>query len=847
MVDDNTNTTGTPSWRQAMVDWQLGGNLGGNIVHHVARDASALTSGEDVELPSDKAGTWSPFYESATEIFGNDDFDWDTIEDAPANSQMRADVVRAAKLIHEMTRDEGERAPTMGDDEWISFAKDEMSWFTQNTVGMGKWAKRLQFDNPTDEQKRAFGFLMEMHEHTNTSWGDVGNFLYKGLLADPTTYIGIGTLGIGTAAAQGGKLAAKQGIKAVIKAGLRSGLQYAVRGGARSGLVHAAQEGIEGAAKQGLRSTFARSVGETTVAQMVRNRSITTGLRQGWQTGATKIAIEGGLQGVYFDRTMHNTRLSIGLEDQEYTFGRGLASFGMGMAFGEVMGVGMKTGGAALSRGWKGVQNVWSNRPIIERDPNTLGMNFGNMRVRKRNAGNANTGANANAGNATGNKQQFNNASASNNNSASSREIMDPYATTLHKIYGGTIWKSKSLEEVGLKIPTKLGNWISKRRIKLANPFYTLPNRKIFGYQAVGNPASYLPSRVSMGKHIRKIIYRFDDAVRTRGLMDIGPNGKENIGETGPIVDLIKSIEGIKLSQYVTGTAEQRQRALSDAIAEIDKLANDVDFRKKLKGFQSDILRLRKDVEIETKISDLVRDIRHEDGARFTNTSNDITPNNSNGTVALRADVFREIKGLNNSAKNYIYDAIVAANKELRNAGQPELKPEDFINRLQSAATSDSGVTTLDPAQILAMSNWLEKSNEAVSGLLNVDANGQSLYGKNYRDFFENTINSYNLGDNSTFFERQLVQQLEDLMEIGYNPHVRLINKEADSFATNFSLKNLRNFGKRKHGLDIIRKLERQINEGVYAREKRVAYTDQPPWKPNAENFWNSRRVGQRR
>ena len=55
-----------------------------------------------------------------------------------------------------------------------------------------------------DSQKRAFRYMMESYDDLGLSWNGTGRF-FNGVLKDVTTYIGLGTFGLGTAASKAGQ------------------------------------------------------------------------------------------------------------------------------------------------------------------------------------------------------------------------------------------------------------------------------------------------------------------------------------------------------------------------------------------------------------------------------------------------------------------------------------------------------------------------------------------------------------------------------------------------------------------------------------------------------------------
>jgi hypothetical protein len=134
------------------------------------------------------------------------------------------DWLEASRTIYQMNEGknwEGEDA------DLAEYGLDVMGWFNYNLPAMTVDAAQIR--NAEQHQKEAFLYLMDSYDNLEMSWGGVGRF-FKGVLADPTTYVGLGTLGLGTAAAQGGKQATKQGIRELLRQGLRTGLVAGVEG-----------------------------------------------------------------------------------------------------------------------------------------------------------------------------------------------------------------------------------------------------------------------------------------------------------------------------------------------------------------------------------------------------------------------------------------------------------------------------------------------------------------------------------------------------------------------------------------------------------------------------------------
>lgn len=149
------------------------------------------------------------------------------------------DWLQASRTIYQMN----EGRDWQGDDsELAEYGLDVMGWFNYNLPAMA--VNAAEIGNAEQHQKDAFLYLMDSYDNLNMSWGGVGRF-FKGVLADPTTYVGLGTLGLGTAAAQGGKAATKQGIRELLKQGVRAGTVASIEGGIYAGTDDVIRQSVE--------------------------------------------------------------------------------------------------------------------------------------------------------------------------------------------------------------------------------------------------------------------------------------------------------------------------------------------------------------------------------------------------------------------------------------------------------------------------------------------------------------------------------------------------------------------------------------------------------------------------
>lgn len=139
--------------------------------------------------------------------------------------------IEASKSIYKWN--EGVDAPDLEtDQDYAEYGLDYMGRFNYNLPQMTVEATQLK--DATDKQKQDFITLMDMYDKKSASWSGAGRLL-KGLATDPTTYVGLGTLGVGTAGAQAVKQAIKEGVKQGTKAGLKQGAKI----GSMEGAVYA--------------------------------------------------------------------------------------------------------------------------------------------------------------------------------------------------------------------------------------------------------------------------------------------------------------------------------------------------------------------------------------------------------------------------------------------------------------------------------------------------------------------------------------------------------------------------------------------------------------------------------
>ena len=148
--------------------------------------------------------------------------------------------IRVAKSIYEFNEGttfgfekDGKPKKLNSDKEYADYALRYMGWFNYNIPKMGNEALDLfQFAN--QQQKEDFVKAMDMYDNKKISWAGAGRFI-KGVGFDPSTYVGIATLGTGLVARAGAKEAAKQSIREFVKQGAVQGAKIgAIEGAAYS-------------------------------------------------------------------------------------------------------------------------------------------------------------------------------------------------------------------------------------------------------------------------------------------------------------------------------------------------------------------------------------------------------------------------------------------------------------------------------------------------------------------------------------------------------------------------------------------------------------------------------------
>ena len=158
----------------------------------------------------------------------------------PKSLNADQDWLKASMLMYQFW----ERKPYEGtQDDLAEWGKDSLGNFNYNLVSMAEIANALR--NASQDEKEAFLYMMDTYDNTNISWQGTGR-AFKGILTDPTTVVGVGTLGIGFAGKALGKQAIKQGLrKIVIDSMARTGIAAGVEGAVFSAADSSIRQGVE--------------------------------------------------------------------------------------------------------------------------------------------------------------------------------------------------------------------------------------------------------------------------------------------------------------------------------------------------------------------------------------------------------------------------------------------------------------------------------------------------------------------------------------------------------------------------------------------------------------------------
>lgn len=133
---------------------------------------------------------------------------------------------KASEVIYNMNNSVD--APRLSPQDYAKYGIETMGWFNWNLPKMSLDANRIS--GATDEQKKAFLYMMESYDDLGISWNGAKRF-FKGVATDPTTYVGLTTFGIGLAGKEAAKQTGKQGIKELLKSSTRGGVIAGIESG----------------------------------------------------------------------------------------------------------------------------------------------------------------------------------------------------------------------------------------------------------------------------------------------------------------------------------------------------------------------------------------------------------------------------------------------------------------------------------------------------------------------------------------------------------------------------------------------------------------------------------------
>lgn len=150
----------------------------------------------------------------------------------------------------------------LSNEEAAQWGLEFMGWFNFNLPSMGFSVNKIQ--KAPGDQKLALFYLMRIYDDKQIDWNGTKRF-FKGMVADPTTYVGLGTFGFGAFLGASAKQATKTGIVAALKAGLPTTALAAIEAGAFTSFDDAMRQevAIEAGAQEGFK--VGQNVGATAV------------------------------------------------------------------------------------------------------------------------------------------------------------------------------------------------------------------------------------------------------------------------------------------------------------------------------------------------------------------------------------------------------------------------------------------------------------------------------------------------------------------------------------------------------------------------------------------------------
>ena len=150
--------------------------------------------------------------------------------------QLRADPdwIAASKTLYAMNKGDTDKPD---DTAAANYGLDQMGWFNNNIVQMG--LKAASIKSATPAQQQAFLYLTERSKDLAWSGEGVAR-VAAGVLTDPSTYVGLSSLGFGTVGEIAAATTGKAGLEAVLKAGVNTGARAAID----TGVVAASRDAI---------------------------------------------------------------------------------------------------------------------------------------------------------------------------------------------------------------------------------------------------------------------------------------------------------------------------------------------------------------------------------------------------------------------------------------------------------------------------------------------------------------------------------------------------------------------------------------------------------------------------
>jgi hypothetical protein len=193
------------------------------------------------------------------------------------------------------------------DEQYADYALRYMGWFNYNIPKMGK--EVLDLRSASEQEKNDFVTLMDKYDQKKISLAGTGRFA-AGVLSDPSTYVGIGTLGAGLAARQMAKAAAKRSVREMVKSGLKVG-----------GTIGAVEGATYTVADDALRQSARIQAGQQEGYDIGQGaKAAAMGATLGGVLGGSVGALSGKVKGgkiVRFEDSVDKQLVELGLDPQE--------------------------------------------------------------------------------------------------------------------------------------------------------------------------------------------------------------------------------------------------------------------------------------------------------------------------------------------------------------------------------------------------------------------------------------------------------------------------------------------------------------------------------------------------